>query len=169
MKYPEEYSHDSEPKQIHVGDLVWWNEGTCVGFIIQLIEEEADRKDYSTDESEIVFSNFHPFAANTPKYNPHTGSFLSGCSTIYPERMLEDEGIGLLSPHERSEFDWAISKAKQAVSTEHRDLPFYVNVVMNLDSRIEDWVFQFVDQNYQKINEEIIFPLRPNTRYRKEK
>lgn len=168
MQYSGEYSHGSEPKQIHIGDLVWWNEGTCVGFVVQLIEEEADRRDYGKDESCIVFSNLHPHEANAIKYNPNTGSFLSGSRTIYPESMLEDEGIDLLSPHERSEFDWAISKAKQAVSPEHRDLPFYVNVVMNLDSRIEDWVFQFVDQDYQKINEEIIFPLRPNTRYRKE-
>lgn len=50
---------------------------------------------------------------------------------VYPERALEDEGIGLLSLHERSELNWVISTAKDAVRPEHRELPFCVTAVMS--------------------------------------
>ena len=163
MKYPREYSLDSEPKEIRVGDLVWWNEGVCIGFVENLIEDERDREDNDMDESGIAFTNLHPFEANKLKHKQHIGFVSNGGTVIYPESVLEDEGIGLLTEYERSELNWAISTAKEAVSPEHRELPFCVTAVMNQNRREEDWVFHFVDRECQII-ESVAFPFRPSTR-----
>jgi len=154
MRYPKIYSPDPEPEEIRGGDLVWWNEGVCVGFVENLIEDEGDRSDYGLDQPGIAFTNLHPFEAN---------QFTNGGSTVYPEGMLEDEGVGLLSQHERSELNWAIATAREAVAPEHRDLPFCVTAVMNLDCKEEEWVFHFVDRDCKTIAS-VAFPFRPKTR-----
>ncbi len=76
---------------------------------------------------------------------------------------LEDEGIGLLSEHERSELDWAIAEARSGAAIAHRDLPFCVSAVMDMERHEEDWHFHFVDQECQ-VMDAVVFPFRPNTR-----
>lgn len=154
MKYPKQYSLGSEPDEIHVGDLVWWNEGTCVGHVRWIWESERDG-DYSWAETEgppIFISNKHPYQVGTEPEG-----------VIHDESCLEDEGIGLLSEHERNEFEWAVSEAKTRVAPEHRDVPFCVSALMDMDRGEEDWHFDFVDEEC-RVLQTVILPFRPNTR-----
>jgi hypothetical protein len=135
MKYPKQYSLGSEPEEIRVGDLVWWNEGTCVGHVRWIWESERDG-DYSWADTEgppIFLSNKHPYQVGTE-----------------PEGVIHDES-------------WAMSEAKGRVAPEHRDMPFCVSTLMDMDRGEEDWHFDFVDEECQ-ILQTMIFPFRPNTR-----
>ena len=163
MKYPREYSLGAEPEEIRVGDLIWWNEGVCVGFIEEVMEAREDYERWGLDEPSIALTNLHPFNANEQKHKQCIGFVASGGTVVNSEDQLEDEGIGLLSPHERSELEWAISEAKRRVAPEHHGAPYCVSAVMDMDRREEDWHFHFVDHECQ-IVETIVFPLRPNTR-----
>ncbi len=146
-----------------MGDLVWWNEGVCVGFIEEVIEAPEDYERWGLDQPSIALTNLHPFHANEQKHKQHIGFVTSGGTVVNSEDQLEDEGIGLLSPHERAELEWAISEAKQRVAPEHRDAPYCVSAVVDMDRRGEDWHFHFVDHECQVLAT-VILPFRPNTR-----
>lgn len=154
MKYPRQYSLGSEPEEIRLGDLVWWNEGTCVGHVRWIWESERDG-DYlwaDTEGAPIFLSNKHPYLVGT---DPE--------GVIHDESCLEDEGIGPLSEHERGELEWAMSEAKGRVAPEHRDAPFCVSALMDMDRGEEVWHFDFIDEEGRNL-ETVIIPFRPNTR-----
>lgn len=54
MKYPKQYSLGADPEEIRAGDLVWWNEGVCVGFVEQVIETSDDFERWGLDEPSIA-------------------------------------------------------------------------------------------------------------------
>lgn len=163
MKYPRQYAPGDEPEEVRVGDLIWWNEGVCVGFVEEVMEEQSDYEAWGLDEPSIALTNLHPFAANELKHKQHIGFVTTGGTVVHGLDDLEDEGIGLLSDHERSELEWAISEARSKVAPSHRDLPFCVSALMDMERREEDWHFHFVDSECQII-ETVVFPFRPNTR-----
>ena len=74
-----------------------------------------------------------------------------------------NEGVGLLTAHERAELKWALSHAQSVVSKDARDRPFGVSVLMDMNRMEEDWHFHFVDGECGVI-EAVVFPFRPNTR-----
>ncbi|MEC5127053.1 hypothetical protein VSU19_09850 [Verrucomicrobiales bacterium BCK34] len=163
MKYPKPYVLGKEPDDVRVGDLIWWNEGVCIGFVEEVMEERADYESWGLDEPSIALTNLHPFEANKAKHQQHIGCVTSGGTVVHALNELEDEGIGLLSDHERSELNWAIAKARSKVAAAHRDLPYCVTAEMDMNRREEDWYFHFVDTECQII-ETVVFPFRPNTR-----
>ena len=163
MKYPQKYSLGAEPENICKGDLVWWNEGVCVGFIVEVMEAPEDYAHWGLDKPGIALTNLHPFQANEQKHKQHIGFVTSGATVVNSVDQLEDEGIGPLSRHERAELRWATSEAKRRVSTKHRDAPYCVSAVMNMDRREEDWHFHFVDLEC-RILDAVVIPFRPNTR-----
>jgi len=163
MKYPKEYSLGAEPQEIRVGDLVWWNEGVCVGFIEKVIESRKDYESWGLEEPSVALTNLHPFDANERKHKQHIGFVSSGGTVLNSEDQLKDEGVGLLSSHERSELEWAITEAKRRVAPEHHDTPYCVSAVMDMDRLEEDWHFHFVDHECQVVDT-VVFALRPNTR-----
>jgi len=167
MKYPEQYSLGAEPEEIRVGDLVWWNEGVCVGYIEEVMEEREEYERNGLSEPSVTFTNLHPFEANERKHKQHIGFVTSGGSVTTPAHLLEDEGVGLLSDHERAELRWAISEANARAAPEHRDLPYFVSAVMDMDRLEEDWHFCFVDRK-RSVLEAVVFPFRPNTRTERE-
>jgi hypothetical protein len=98
MNYP-----DGTP--IQVGDLVWWDEGACVGFI-QWIWDEARDGDYTwanTAGPPLFIANRHPY---TPSHDAVSAGVL------HDELCLAGEGVGLLNAAELDELRRAISLAK---------------------------------------------------------
>ena len=163
MKYPKQYAVDGEPDEVCAGDLVWWNEGVCVGFVLEVMEERDDYERWGLAEPSVAVSNVHPFAANEAKHKQHIGTVAGGGIVVYSACDLEDEGIGPLAPHERSELEWAITEAKSKVAIGSGDLPFCVSALKDMKRREEDWHIQFVDGECQTI-ETVVFPFRPGTR-----
>ena len=163
MTYPSPNSDASELFKIRVGDLIWWNEGVCVGFVEKVLEKPCDYERCGLNEPGIALSILHPYEANQKKHTQHTGSFTSGGTVIYSAKYLEDEGIGMLAPSEQSELNWAIEKARSMVSEFLRSFPFCVSAMVDTAHGGENWHFHFVD-NECRIIETAIFPLRPNTR-----
>ena len=163
MKYPKAYSPDGQTQEVCIGDLIWWNEGVCVGFVEAILEEPADYKSWGLDTPSIAFTNLHPFESNKDKHRQHIGGITSGATVAYPISEMADEGVGLLSENELIELDWAIGEAKAAISDKHRHLPFCVSATINTERNTEDWQFHFVDREGQII-ESVSFPFRPNTR-----
>ncbi len=88
MKYPDD-SH------VHVGDLIWWNEGNCVGYVQSVAESQTDYESWGLDEPGIFVSNYHPFDRSNPS------------GVFYPADSFDDEGIGTLNAPEEKEFERA--------------------------------------------------------------
>jgi len=139
MRYP-------DGKIITVGDLVWWNEGVCVGFVEGIMESYKDYSDYGCSSPCLSFTNLHPFSANAQKHKQHVGEVSGGGSVIYPESILKDEGVALLTGHEQSELMWAISHSRTLVDESIKDLPFCITARKDMQRMEEDWNFQYVDQ-----------------------
>lgn len=163
MNYPERYTLGDKVKTIQEGDLVWWNEGVCVGFVLEVMEEPAAYEAWGLDEPSIAFTNLHPFEANFEKHPQHIGSVVSGGTVVLTPDQLEDDGVGLLSPHERNELDWAIHKARSLIDSSLKELPFCVTAILDMERNEEDWIFHFVDTECT-VQKTVCFPFRPNTR-----
>ena len=88
MKYP-----DGSP--INVGDLVWWNEGSCVGYVQVIAESEAEYVGWGLDSPHVFLSNIHPFSPG------------SNIGVAYPEACLKDEGVAPLIGEDRIRLDRA--------------------------------------------------------------
>lgn len=169
MKYPVKYSNGKEPKVICVGDLVWWNEGVCVGFVEEVMEARPDYERWGLDQPSIAFTNLHPFERNEDKHKQHIGFVTTGATVVHPldSQHLEDEGIGLLTPHEQSELVWAIREARSRVDPAYSSKPYCVSALKDMERGEEDWHFHFVDLECQ-IVQSVVFPFRPNTRTKEE-
>lgn len=165
MRYPNQYALRDEAKEIRVGDLVWWNEGVCIGFVVAVMEGRDEYESWGLNEPCIALTNLHPFEANEATHKQHIGFVTNGGTIVCPLNDLENEGIGLLTEHERAELDWAIAEAKARAAVAHRDLPLCVSAVMDMERHAEDWIFHFVDGEC-RILETVVFPFRPNTRNR---
>ena len=123
MKYPDDAS-------IRVGDLIWWNEGNCVGYVQQVAESKEAYVSWGLDAPCIFVSNTHPFDPQM-----HTG-------VCYDESVLEDEGIGLLTFEERVQLERATFQAHERVAA---DLEYSTYSVFTdvLDGKLVGWVFAF--------------------------
>ena len=156
MRYP-------EGQLIHVGDLVWWNEGVCVGYVESLMLRPEEYGSWGLDEPSIAFTNLHPFEANENKHPQNIGSLIGGATVVDSIANLEDEGVGLLSDHEKSELEWATQEAVSRASDEVRELPYCVCACVDSETGEENWHFHFVDRE-AKIHDSIVFPFREGTR-----
>ena len=94
MKYP-------DGQTICVGDLVWWNEGSCVGYVQAIAETQEEFESWGLEEPHIFVDNTHPF-------DPTIGS-----GAAHDEACLENEAIGLLNPTEIEIFEAAMKEAAQ--------------------------------------------------------
>lgn len=81
MKYP-------EGQNIKIGDLVWWDEGVCVGHIQVIAESKEDYESWGLSEPHIFVDNDHPFDSSI------------GIGIAHNHGCLENEGIGLLGKNE---------------------------------------------------------------------
>jgi hypothetical protein len=163
MKYPDQYATTAKSESIRVGDLVWWNEGVYVGYIVEVLEQNEQYEVWGLDEPGVVLTNLHPFEANKRKRQRCPGFIATGGTVVYPAKSLEDEGVGLLSSHERAEMDWAVATAQSKLARGLSHLDFCVSAVMNAGSDGEDWRIDFVDEDRQVI-ETFVVPFRPDTR-----
>ncbi len=163
MKYPNQYSFGTEREEVRVGDLVWWNEGVCVGFIVEVMEWPEEYARWGLDQPSIALSNLHPFHANRVKHMQHIGGVTTGGTVVNSADQMEEEGVGRLSDHERAELEWAISEAKGRVAPEHRDAPFCVSAIKDMIRDEEDWHVHFVDEECRVVGT-VVVPFRPNTR-----
>lgn len=97
------------------------------------MEDPEDYERSGLNVPRIALTNFHPFDANRKKHKQHIGLVTGGATVVYSEDQLEGEKIGLLSPHERSELEWATSAAKRQVAAEHRDAPYCVSPILDMN------------------------------------
>ena len=96
MKYP-------DGKALQVGDLVWWNEGACVGFV-QWIWDPSRDGGFSwakTNGPPVFILNRHPYEASD---GPD--------GVMHDECSLGDEGVGLLSEKDLDELQSATELAR---------------------------------------------------------
>src|SRR4051812_37227185 len=97
---------------IRVGDLIWWDEGCCVGHVQAVAESPEEYAAWGLDSPHVFVSNSHPF-------DP---SVTSGVA--YPATLLEDDGIGPLSAEERGEFERVAKMAANQASPSARRWPY---------------------------------------------
>ncbi len=144
---------------IQKGDLVWWNEGTSVGFIHDLIESRENFSWWGLEYSspQLMFACWHPYQRGD----------VNGYLCQAAEHS-KDDGVGLLTKHEREELEWATAKARAEVAPELREYRFSVDAHLNTGTGKEEWHIEFVDNsspdNCMKSVASVIIPFRANTR-----
>jgi hypothetical protein len=123
MKYP-------DGSTIQVGDLIWWDEGYCVGYVQVIAESKDEYGSWGLDAPHIFVSNVHPFDPTI-----HTG-------VGYGESFLADDGIGLLTLEERVQLEQATSQALERVAA---DLAYSTYSVFTdvRDCKLVGWAFAF--------------------------
>jgi hypothetical protein len=116
MKYP-------DGRQVSLGDHVWWNEGSSIGFIHVIVESEEEIAKWGFEEPHILLSGFHPA-------EPDGGGYVA-----YRESDFSDECIMALSLIEEDDFAKALESAKDCHKFTE---PYHVR----FDSRFRDWIFE---------------------------
>ncbi len=111
------------------GDLIWWNEGGCVGHVQKIIEAPEEWVDWGWKGPAAYFGNLHP-------YDPTT------VGVGYPLECFEDEGITKLSDSGRSAFADALEVALSFAPAEAKGCPYSVGT-RGENNRIVEWIFQF--------------------------
>jgi hypothetical protein len=150
-------------KTINVGDHIWWNGGSCVGYVEDLIESEEQIGSWGLAEPGIAVSNLHPREFIFRKHPQKIGAVLLGGTVVYSVTELADEGVGLLSATEESEFSWALGVALAGLSKVESCGPYCVTVHFDKESSVEHWEFHFLDLSGSVLHQ-VSVPFRPGTR-----
>lgn len=132
MKYP-----DGSP--ILPGDLVWWNEGSCLGHVQWIWDERRDG-DYSwarTVGPPLFISGNFP-------YRPGDGPD----GIIHDESCLDDEGVGPLSAEEREEFRMALDLAMDRSARGFEDRVYAVRTRVG-EGRLDEWIFSIFEGEHR--------------------
>jgi len=99
---------------VNVGDHIWWNEGTCIGFVGTIIEGKDEEATWGLDEPHILISGYHPRNTEDAGY------------VAYSPTDFADEGIGRLTDEEETMLARAV--AQVAGLPGYRE-PFLVGVI----------------------------------------
>lgn len=134
-------------RTIKVGDHIWWNEGTCVGYVEDVIETDHQIDSWGLSEASIAVSNIHPYDVICQKHPQETGAALLGGTVVYSLTDLADEGIGLLSASDEFEFSAALRLAFARLPEPDRGCPYCVTAYFDGASNVEHWHFHFLDQS----------------------
>ncbi|RYD40108.1 MAG: hypothetical protein EOP85_14800 [Verrucomicrobiaceae bacterium] len=156
MKYPVKYSRNPDPREIREGDLVWWNEGTCAGFVLEVMEDRESYEAWGLDEPSVALTNLHPLEANELKHPQRIGSVTTGATVVYPERSLEDDAVEPLSADERLELETAMATGRNRVAAENRDLPICVSMARNNTGNGWDWILHFVNADCVTLDSAVV-------------
>lgn len=125
MKYP-------DGNVICVGDLIWWNEGSCIGFIQSVAESKEEYESWGLDCPHLFLSMIHPF-------DPSEKSGIA-----HDEACLADEAIGLLTKAEAHDLSRATTEAG-ITEPSYSVYPEYEN------GRMTHWRFEFQDSLLESI------------------
>lgn len=121
MKYPEGQS-------IKIGDLVWWDEGACVGHIQVIAESKEDYESWGLSEPHIFVDNDHPFDSSI------------GIGIAHNHGYLEDEGIGLLNIEEVARLESAKDAAMKNAKSDFTKYNYSV-LTECVNSKMVCWIF----------------------------
>ena len=124
--------------KIKISDLIWWNEGICVGFVQEIIKTKQDLETWGLITPSLAVSNLHPFNLNNPL-------------TIVDESDIAGEGIGLLTKNEIQIFEKILTQAKSKVSKETKKLHFFVTVKYDPQQDLQKWLILFVNDDYETV------------------
>jgi hypothetical protein len=130
MKYPNNST-------VKVGDLIWWDEGHCVGHVQVIAESKEDYESWGFDHPHIFVSNRHPFDPTL-----ETG-------VAHDEACFEDEGIGPLTADEQHEFQRATKHAHYLAGIDPGACTYSVNTEVR-EGKFLAWLFTFEAGEQQK-------------------
>ncbi|MBE7497582.1 MAG: hypothetical protein HS117_21765 [Verrucomicrobiaceae bacterium] len=132
MTYP-------DGSQIRVGDLIWWDEGHCLGHVQAIAESQADYESWGLVAPHIFISTRHPFDPTLATRHADGGVPVL---VSYDVASFDDEGIGLLSPAERQEFE----RARQAALLGRGCSCFSVTTHVE-SGTLRSWIFRLLDEH----------------------
>lgn len=121
---------------MRIGDLVWWDEGHCVGYIQVIAQTNDDCQNLGLRSPHIMISNSHPFDPSV-------------CIGVAHEvTCLDDQGIRPFTAREQQELERAATEAKIKLKTPPTDLTYTVTTEVQ-DRRQTGWVFTFFMDSQQ--------------------
>lgn len=128
---------------IRTGDLIWWDEGACVGHVGEIMEESQQYEAWGLDEPSLEINNVHPFDG-------------SSGGIVYPLWVLESEGLSKFSDPERRELELALSEASRRAGRSFEGLKYVVRAGIENCKRVA-WVFILLGDDWLAV-EQIVVP-----------
>jgi hypothetical protein len=109
--------HYPDGSSVKAGDLIWWDEGHCIGFVQAVIETEANQRKWGLRQPHISIGGH--------LYRPGAPGFI-----MCPASDFADEGIGRLTDVECAQLDNAIehAQAQQGVDLSATDFVVHAEV-----------------------------------------
>ena len=99
MKYP-------NGSRIRIGDLIWYNGGSCIGYVQEIAETEDQFVSWGLHSPHIFVSNEQPFDPSVR------------IGVAYSEVYIAEDGIGPLTAVELSQFSMAATRALGVVPSD---------------------------------------------------
>lgn len=115
---------------VRVGDLVWLNGGTELGYVQVVAESKEEYEGWGLSSPHIFVANLHPFDPTIKTGIAHA------------EESLNDEGIGLLTAVESAEFRHATDRAFEPVVPDRVGDRYSVKTDIR-QCQVVGWVFTF--------------------------
>lgn len=131
---------------IQVGDLIWWDEGLCTGYVQEIAESKEEYESWGLSEPHIFVSDGHPF-------DPATRTGIG-----YPEASFASEGIGRLTPEERLKLEQATERARSLARIDSAHLSYAVHAAIENCKQV-GWEFSFIKD--RKLAEVVKVPTVP--------
>lgn len=129
---------------IQVGDLIWWNEGCCTGYVQEIAESKEEYESWGLNAPHIFVSGTHPFDAasrNGIGY-PETSFAAEAISRFTPEERIE-LGLATVEAHRLMELGLASVRAHSLAGIDSEHLIYTVDADVENCKRV-GWVFTFI-------------------------
>ena len=118
--------------EIKTGDLIWWNGGYAVAYVQSLLEAEEELTEWGLDEPHLFLANIHPFDPTS----------VAGIG--YPESLLEDDGVRLLTENEKKQLAKVTAEASQATDVDFAVVPHSIGLE-DTENEGREWVFSLIE------------------------
>lgn len=129
---------------IQVGDLIWWNEGCCTGYVQEIAESKEECESWGLDSPHIFVSGTHPFDAasrNGIGY-PETSFAAEAISRFTPDERIE-LGLATVEAHSLIERGLATVQAHSLAGIDSDHLIYIVDADVENCKQV-GWVFTFI-------------------------
>ena len=118
--------------EIKVGDLIWWNDGYAIAYVQSLLEAEEELSEWGLDEPHLFLANIHPFDPTS----------VAGIG--YPQSILGEDGVRLLTDAEKEQLAAATAGAAQATDVDFTVVPHSIGLE-DTENGEREWVFSLIE------------------------
>jgi hypothetical protein len=132
--------------ELNIGDVVWFNEGSEVGYILAVIKSPTEMNKFGQNEPCLLISNHHPFKPFNDFINHDNVD-----ATLWPFSSIDDEGIEPLNKLDQTELNSIVKLSFNQLSLQNQYS--YHKVFIEILDGIQFWKIQIFNQESKQISQ----------------